>query len=135
MLASVFASLRNTLKNDATMKTLLGGEYVYVGHVSQTNQIPSVTIIENTETCKKRTGYNANKYRDNESVVQIDVWSKESRLEAVNIANRIDTILVTDSVTDTFGWQKVGDGDMFESDTRIYHKALRYSFWYEIDDN
>ena len=135
MLASIFAEIRNTLKNDSTIQTLLGGEYVYVAHVSQTNQIPSITLTGSTERCKKRPGYNTDLHRDNESVVQVDVWSKKSVLETLNIANRCDTILVTDSVGGTYGWQKISDSDIFEDDTRLYHKAMRYSFGYVIDDS
>ena len=135
MLESIYIAIRNLLKGDSTIQTLLGGQYVYISYIMQAKQYPSITILENTEHSKKRTSYNHFKVRQNGSVIQIDCWSKKSRLETVKFANRIDELLVSDGVADTWGWEKISDGDIFESDTRIYHKPLRYSFSYKITDS
>lgn len=135
MLASYYASIRNLLKNDSTMQTLLGGEYVYVAHVAQTNQIPCVTLLQNSETTKKRVGYQSSKERENSPVVQLDVWSNKSFLETINVANQIDVLLNDTGIDSEWALVKVGDSDQFEPDTRLYHKTLRYGFVYKVDDS
>lgn len=133
MIESVYTGIRNLLKADTTILSLLGGAYVYIADIAQANQIPSITILQNSERSKKRTGYDYFKVRDNHPVVQIDCWSKKSRLETVKLANKIDELLVADSVANTRSWEKISDPDLFERDTRIWHKALRYSFSYTVE--
>jgi len=135
MIESIYTGIRNLLKEDNEIQTLLGGQYVYISYIMQAKQYPSITILENTERSKKRTSYNHFKVRQNKSIIQIDCWSKKSRLETVKLANRIDELLVSDGVAFTWGWEKISDGDLFEFDINVYHKPLRYSFSYSVTDS
>ena len=136
MIESVYIGIRDLLKADATILSLLGGAYVYIAHVSQTNQIPSITILDDGTAIKKRTCYGEFKIREEYPTVRIDCWSAKSRLETVKLADRIDKLLVADGVTDTWGWNRISSGrDIFEQDTRVYHKPLVYRFAYKIDDS
>ncbi len=130
----VLKEVRDTLLADSELTTLLGGNYVFMAEIAQAKQFPSVTLRLTSEGSKKRTSYGTFKKRDNTPLIQIDVWSKKSRLETYNIADAIDELLVSDSVSDTRSWIKTSDADMFEPDTRIYHKPLRYSFAYTLTD-
>lgn len=133
---SVYIGIRNILKGDSTIQTLLGGQYVSIAHVAETNQIPSITILAQPEKIKKRLCYNEFKVRDCHPTVQIDCWSKKSRLETVKLMNRVDRLLIADGVADTWGWERIGGGnDMFEPDKRIYHIPLHYLFHYKITDS
>lgn len=136
MIESIYKSIRTLLKDDGELQTLLGGAYVFISHVSQTNQIPSVTILAQSGIGKKRLCYDAFKIREDHPTVQIDCWSKKSRLETVKMMDRIDELLVDGSdVIDTWGWERIGGGnDMFEPDMRIYHIPLHYRFKYKITD-
>lgn len=134
MLSSVYGAVRNLLNADATMLSLLGGSYVYVANKSSVNQIPCITIIQNTENSKKRVSYDLFKVRDNRAVIQIDIWSKLSFLEVITVANRVDELLIPNTVSDTWGWEKISDSDQFEEENRIYHKSVRYEFSYKITD-
>jgi hypothetical protein len=134
MTRTIIKAIRDALLANAGLVAALGGDYVYMAEIMQTNQIPAVTLRLTSEGSKKRVGYNSIKKRDNSPLIQIDVWSKKSRLETYNIADIIDEIVVSDSITDTRSWIKIGDGDMYEPDTKIYHKPLRYSFDYTITD-
>jgi len=136
MIESVYTGIRNLLKADATILSLLGGAYVYIAHITQTNQIPSITILDDGTASKKRTSYNEFKVREETPSVRIDLWSKKSRLETVKLADRVDELLVADSVADTWGWNRISSGrDIFEPDTRVYHKSLVYRFAYKITDS
>lgn len=136
MIESIYTGIRNLLKGDSEIQTLLGGQYIFIAHVAQTNQIPSITILDDGTASKKRTSYNEFKVRDETPSVRIDVWSRKSRLETVKLADRIDELLIADAVADTWGWEKISSGrDMFERDTGIYHKSLVYRFSYKITDS
>ena len=135
MTKTILKAVRDLLKDDSTLQTLLGGAYVYMAEIMQTKQYPSVTLRLTSEGSKKRVSYDTIKKRDNTPLIQIDVWSKKSRLETYNITDRIDKLLVADSVSGTRSWIKVSDGDMFEPDINVFHKPLRYSFAYTIDDS
>ena len=134
MTKTVLKEVRDTLLADSTLTTLLGGNYIYMAEIMQAKQFPSVTIRLTSESSKKRVSYGTFKKRDQNPLTQIDVWSKKSRQETYNIADRVDKLLVADTVSGTYGWNKVSDADLFENDTRVYHKPLRYSFAYTLTD-
>lgn len=134
MTTAIIKAVRDTLVADGTLTTLLGGNYIYMTEIMQANQFPSITLRLNSEGSKKRVGYFAIKKRDNTPILQCDIWSKSSRYQTYQIADVVDEILVSDSVSGTRSWTKIIDGDMYESDTKIYHKPLRYSFEYTITD-
>jgi len=135
MIESVYIGIRDLIKEDGIIEDLLGGKYVYVANIAQTNQIPSITILDDGTASKKRTCYDMFKERDDTATVRIDVWSKKSRLETVKIADRIDELLIADGVANTRGWNRVSSGrDMFVQDLRAYHKPLIYNFAYKIID-
>lgn len=134
MTKTILKAIRDLLKDDSALQILLEGEYVYMAEIMQAKQFPSVTLRLTSEMSKKRTSYNQFEKRDNSAVIQIDVWSKKSRLETYNIVDIIDELLVADLVPNTRSWIKISDGDMFEPDTNVYHKPLRYSFAYTLTD-
>lgn len=135
MTKTVLKEVRDTLLADSTLTTLLGGNYVFVAEIMQAKTFPSITIRLTSEGSKKRVGYGTFKKRDNTPMIQCDIWSRKSREETYDIADRLDKLLVANTVSGTQSWIKVSDGDMFEQDTRIYHKPVRYSFAYVLDDS
>ena len=135
MTKTVLKEVRDTLLADSTLTTLLGGNYVFVAEIMQAKTFPSITLRLTSEGSKKRVSYGTFKKRDNTPMLQCDIWSKKSREETYDITDRLDKLLVANTVSGTQSWIKVSDGDMFEEDTRIYHKPVRYSFAYVIDDS
>lgn len=135
MTKTVLKEVRDTLLADSTLTTLLGGNYVFVAEIMQAKTFPSITLRLTSEGSKKRVSYDTFKKRDNTPTIQCDIWSRKSREETYDIADRLDKLLVANIVSGTQSWIKVSDGDMFEQDTRIYHKPIRYSFAYVLDDS
>ena len=136
MKESIYKSIRTLLKDDGELQAILGGGYVFIAHIAQANQIPSVTILAQSGTSKKRLCYDTFKIREDHPIVQIDCWSKKSTLETVKMMDRIDELLVDGSdIADTWGWERISGGNaMFEPDTRIHHIPLRYRFSYKTTD-
>lgn len=64
------------------------------------------------------------KYADNEEketgyYIQIDVWSKSDYTELVeNVTNAMNAA----------GFRRTSAADLFERDTKIYHKAIRFLY-------
>ena len=137
MSKTVMKAVIDALKADSSLVTLLGSaNNITMAHISQTGVFPGVTVMQNTESSKKRVGYNAVHTRDQYPVIQIDCWTKKSMQEAYQIADLVDIVCVSDGIGNTtLGWQKVSDSDQFEEDVHVYHKALRYSFQYAITDS
>lgn len=131
----VMKAVIDALKGDSSLTTLLGSaNNITMTHISQTGSFPGVTVIQNTESAKKRVGYNAVKTRDQYPTIQIDCWTKKSLQEAYQIADLVDILCVGDNISGTRCWQKVSDSDQFEEDVHVFHKALRYSYEYTITD-
>lgn len=135
MTTAIIKAIRTALLADSAITTLLGGDYVFMSEIMQTNQFPSITIKLSSESSKRRVGYFAIKKRDNDGTLACDIWSKRSRYQVYQIADRLDILLIGADVSDTRLWMKVSDTDMYESDTKIYHKVVRYSFEYTITDS
>lgn len=63
-------------------------------------------------------------YADNEEkstgyYIQIDIWSKSDYTELIeNVKNAMETA----------GFIRTSAADLFESDTKIYHKAIRFFY-------
>ena len=87
-------------------------------------------------------GYNTSKIRDNDPVVQVDLWaSSQSETFPCTgedldlVADRVDAILLGISpVTGTYLWEKKTESSQFEDDTGIFHAARRYAFRYSVID-
>ncbi len=65
--------------------------------------------------------------------IQIDIWSRNSQLEIENIYEEVIKALsyqTTDQSTAHLFWSKLGGAiDDYESDRRIWHRAVTFVFW------
>lgn len=68
-----------------------------------------------------------------DTLIQIDIWSRTSLLETVNIYERIITLLNYTSPTQGSAkifWERLGGAiDQYESDRRIWHRSVTYNVW------
>jgi hypothetical protein len=135
MKAALTAAIIDLLRADPALTTLLGGATaIFPGHISQGYQFPCVTVLENSETGKKRLGYFDQKTRDQAAVIQVDVWMKTSYLEAETVMNRVEAVLIPDPIDTTWGWEKMAEAVSFEPDLAVYHVMSRFRFEYSITD-
>ena len=134
MTKTIIKAVRDTLVADGTLTTLLGGNYIFMAEIMQAARFPSITFRLTSESSKSLVGYTTYKKRDNYATIQCDIWSKKSRQETYEIADQVDVNFMAWSVPNTRCWSKISDGDMYEEDTKIYHKPMRYSFEYVVTD-
>jgi len=144
--ADVLEALRNLLNNDTILKgaDYLGGvDHVWIGWRTEAMELPCVTVTENNETSKPRTGYKFSGNRDSSPTIQIDIWVNTLTETGPNdpsgverIATRIDQLLFGTETEDTSGWTRVSSSPpMPDPDApRELHKALRYGLTYEEKD-
>ncbi len=68
-----------------------------------------------------------------DTLVQVDIWSRNSQLEVENIYERIIQLLNYTSPTSGSAkifWERLGGAvDQYESDRRIWHKSVTYNIW------
>ena len=68
-----------------------------------------------------------------DTLVQIDIWSRNNQLEIENIYERIITLLNYTSPTQGSAkifWERLGGAhDQYESDRGIWHRAITYNVW------
>jgi hypothetical protein len=134
MTTEMIESVRNTLLADAGLIALLGGEYIVVTDVMDDYHYPAISLHLGNEGGEPRTGYVAYKQRDMTPIVQCDLWSKKSKRETYLLAAITDRLFLSWSVPETRSWKKMSDNDLFEKDTKIFHKATRFRFEYTITD-
>lgn len=68
-----------------------------------------------------------------DTMVQIDIWSRNSFLETVTAYERILTLLeykTADQDTGHIFWERLGGAvDQYESDRRIFHRSITFTVW------
>ncbi|MED1642267.1 DUF3168 domain-containing protein [Brevibacillus agri] len=121
MKTDIKTEVRAALLNNAALVSLLGGQRVYQLVAPKADEYPRITFFE-------VTNYDA-AFADDvpimaDVIVQIDVWSK------------VSTSAISGEVNKTMkaqGWSRTSAADLYEDDTQVYHKALRYRRQYEED--
>jgi hypothetical protein len=102
------------LKNDTDLVNLLGGKRVYQIKAPNANEYPRITFSEVNNIDSD--------YADDSAVsaeirLQIDVWSKSNYSAIVARVN---------AIMESLGFTRYYSIDLYESDTDVFHKALRY---------
>lgn len=134
---TVMAAIITALKADTTLTSLLGGQYIYPGFLSQGYQAPCVTVIESTESSNKRVGYTHYKHRNSTAVIQVDALvSGGSSANADAVMARVEETLIADTVDDTHGWEKIGTGvPEYDALMKCFHVMARFRFEYNLTDS
>ncbi|MFD1675408.1 tail completion protein gp17 [Alicyclobacillus fodiniaquatilis] len=108
------STVSSILCNDATLTGLLGGERVYLIRAPNADEYPRITFFE-------LNNYGSNFADDteleSEIKYQIDVWHK---------GNPNPIALEVDRVMQENGFIRTYSTDIYEDDTNVFHKALRY---------
>ena len=133
---TVMAAIITALKANATLTGLLGGEYIYPGFLSQAYHVPCLTVHETTESSVKRVGYTRYSHRDSSAVIQVDALvSGGSPDNADAVMVEAEKTLVSDTVTNTHGWEKIGTGPPEYDDLKLAYRVMaRFRFEYNLTD-
>lgn len=103
----------STLKADTTIKGLVSDRVIFMS-LPDEPEFPCITYYEqNNSPALVGDG----KELTSESVMVIDVWSKGS---TTVIAQAVDNVMASLRFVREFS------GDLYETDTGVYHKSMRY---------
>lgn len=119
MKTDVKVEIRSALIANQKLVSLLGGQRVYQLAAPNAEEYPRITFfeIENSDS-----QFADNEVYATEVFVQIDVWSKGSTSE---ISGEVDRAMRQ------LEYSRYGGADLYEPDTKVFHKALRYRRTFE----
>lgn len=102
------------LESNQALISLLGGSRIYHLMAPNSDEFPRITFFELTNFV---SDFADDGSYGSEIYVQIDIWMKVS---SPQIAIEVDKSMKQ------INWQRTGSADLYEVDTRVHHKALRY---------
>ncbi|AFH62264.1 tail completion protein gp17 [Paenibacillus caseinilyticus] len=103
------------LREDEELLLLLGGPRVYQMVAPEPGKFPRITFFEISNV---DDGYADDSVISSQIVIQVDVWNKTNTSA---IADRVDAVMKN------IGFSRSGSADLYENDTGIFHKAMRYT--------
>lgn len=111
----------NALKANAQLVSLLGGVHIYFQVAPEAKQFPRITFFELSNT--------GSVFADDSEIaseisLQMDIWSK---------GNTTDIAREVDRTMKSLAFARDTAADLYEEDTGIYHKALRFSTTVEVE--
>lgn len=111
------STIVSTLKADTTLKSLIS-DRVYFLSVPEEPAFPCITYREENNTPA------LSPFGSPEpaawTVFVIDIWSKG---DTSTIASAVDAVMRSLGLIRVFG------GDLFEQDTKVFHKSMRFAGW------
>lgn len=106
--------ITQALRSNAELVSLLGGKKVWAQVAPAETNKPYITFFEITNFDKWFVDDLA---RASEIHMQVDVWSPSN---TGAIASEVDKTMKS------IGFTRSGSADLYEQDTKTYHKVLRY---------
>lgn len=112
----------SALVNNQALVSLLGGPRVYQMVAPNADEFPRITFFELTNF---DSAFADDQAFVTEIHIQIDIWNKGSTSA---IAAEVDRTMKS------IGFKREASADLYEEDTKIFHKAMRYSTNREIEE-
>lgn len=122
MITDIKIEVRAALLANAALVALLGGQRVYQLAAPNAEEYPRITFFE---VDNFDSAFADDAPYGSTVVPQIDVWSKGSTSE---IAKEVDKSMKS------LGYVRTSAPDLYEQDTKVYHKAMRFRAQIEEDD-
>lgn len=125
--------LINALKTDSTLTAIVPATQIFTGPVDVATEKQAELLLPqiNVHIVSEVTRTVPLNVRD--TMVQIDIWSRNSLLETINIYEEILNALnyvTADKDTAHIFWQRSGGAaDQYESDRRIFHRSITIQAW------
>jgi len=105
----------SALKNDTTLTGLLGGPRIYFQVAPNADEFPRITYYEQDN---RPALYGDSQELGSELIFVVDVWSKAS---TTAIADAVNGVMAS------LGFMREFAGDLYEEDTGVFHKNMRYT--------
>ncbi len=129
----IFESFISILTGDATLKqtvpvaNILTGPADILQEQQSTLLAPAIILSQVSEVMRSVP------LNTRDTMVQLDIFSRNSQLELETIYERVLLLLNYDSGNQNTAhifWQRLGGAvDQFESDRRIWHRSCTFTVW------
>jgi len=121
MTLEILKEVRNAYIADPEITAYVSPSKIRVGWQESITAFPSIIISTVTERETGQLGYSYSKRKTVSTTIQVDIISRKSVQETVEIADK-----VTDKMLD-LGFEKVGDMDTYDTLMKCHRKTLRFS--------
>lgn len=106
--------IAQALESNQALVSLLGGKRIYQLVAPNPDEFPRITFFEMDNI--------DDRFADDEAIsseirIQIDIWSKKS---IPKIADEVDKTMKS------LGFRRTASADLYEEDTKVFHKGMRY---------
>jgi hypothetical protein len=129
----ILQKIISVLTTDSTLNAIVPATQIFVGPVDIVTEKQAELLLPqvNVHTVSEVSRTVPSNIRD--TMVQIDIWSRNSQIEVENIYERIIVLLnylsANQSTAHIF-WERLGGAvDLYESDRRIFHKSMTMTVW------
>ena len=129
----ILQKIVGVLTADAGVTALVPATNIFVGPVDVTMEkqaellYPQINIFTVSEVQR------SNPLNTRDTHIQIDIWDRNSQLEIENIYEAVIAALsyqISNQGSAHIFWQRLGSAvDLYESDRRIWHRAMTYVVW------
>lgn len=129
----ILEKIISILTNDADVLAVIPAANIFVGPVDvafdKQSELPYPQINIHVSSEVQRS----NPLNTRDTQIQLDIWSRNSQMEIEQIYEAMIEALkyqLTDQDTAHIFWSRLnGATDFYESDRRIWHRAVIFSFW------
>lgn len=129
----IFQKFISTLTGDATLTAIVPVNNILVGPVDITMEKQSELLYPQINLFQVNEVQNSSPLNTRETLVQLDIWSRNNQLEVETIYERAILLLsyvIADQGTAHIFWQGLdGAVDNYERDRRIWHRACTFRVW------
>lgn len=123
----------NALITDSALTAMVPATQIFTGPVDVTTEKQSELLLPqiNVHVVSEYQRTVPKNVRD--TMVQIDIWSRNNLLETINIYEEILNVLsytIADKNSSHIFWERSsGAVDQYESDRRIFHRSITLQCW------
>ncbi len=122
-----------TLTHSASLNAIVPATQVFTGPVDIATELQSELLLPQINVHVISESSRTVPANTRDTMVQIDIWSRNSFLETVQVSELIIGLLnyqaPSQGVAKIF-WERLGGTvDQYESDRRIFHRSLTYVIW------
>lgn len=122
-----------TLTTNSSLNAIIPATQIFAGPVDVATEIQSELLLPQINVHAISESVRTVPLNARDTVIQIDIWSRNSYLETVQVSEIILSALDFTSPTEGAAkifWNRLGSTiDMYESDRRIFHRVLSFQFW------
>jgi len=128
MTYSVIKNTRDLLVGDSELTGYVSSADIRAGFSGEITNLPTIIITTVSETDIGHLGYatspEGSRLHRIDCVIQIDVLTRKSMKEALEISDRITAVLMNNG-----RYSKTGEADMWNETYKAFHKVLRFKYF------